>query len=158
MSSTEEQTNPTSSADNSKGGIFGSNKDNKYITDHPEYPELYTKRAIHLFSAFFSTIFGTFLLLSNMKSKEYPFGRMVVILFGIAYTVLVIYVVNMMETPGLMALVWNSIGGFILKEGFWNKYIGKETMHRKKKIWKPLIISTLISIPFILAAIYNNSL
>lgn len=127
----------------------------KYITDDPNAPEFYSKRAITMFSALFSTIFGAVLLMSNLKAVDNRKGRFWVLVFGIIYTTLIIVVLNQFETNTNLALFFNIGGALILTEVFWNKQIGKELKHRKKKIWKPLIISIIITIPFILAIVYG---
>jgi hypothetical protein len=50
----------------------------------------------------------------------------------------------------------NGIGGWIMTQFFWNKYIGEETKYRTKPIWKPLIISLVITIPFLLTIIFGG--
>jgi hypothetical protein len=49
----------------------------------------------------------------------------------------------------------NTVGGLGLVSTFWNKYVGQETVYRAKPIWKALIISIIITIPFLLAIIYG---
>jgi len=111
-------------------------KGKKYVTDDPNAPEFYSKRAITLFSALFSTIFGAALLMSNLKAVDNKTGRFWVLIFGIIYTTLIIIVLNQLETNTNLALFFNFGGALILIEVFWNKQIGKEQKHRKKKIWK----------------------
>ncbi len=132
------------------------NKENKYFTDDPNAPELYTKTAITMFSTVFSTIFGAVLLMSNLKAVNNKQARFWVLIFGIGYTAVIITVVNQFRTNTNLALLFNFGGALILTEFFWNKHIGKEQKHRKKKIWKPLIISIIITIPFILAIVYGK--
>ena len=134
---------------------FFENKEKKYITDDPAAPEFYSKRAITIFSAIFSTIFGAVLLMSNFKSLGNKKGALGVLIFGIIYTTLVIIVGNQLKSNINFGLVFNFLGAFVLTEIFWNKQIGKEQKYRKKKIWKALIISICISIPLLLAAIYG---
>jgi len=126
----------------------------KFVTNNPEHPIYYTKLSIRIFSVLSSPLFGSFLLLSNLQKNKNSYPRILIFLFGLSFTILSIYIVNNMEQPGAFHLVLNSIGGSILSEYFWNKNIGKETYHRKKKIWKPLIIFILISLPFIISQIY----
>jgi len=91
-----------------------------------------------------------------LKSVDNKKGRFWVLAFGIFYTTLIVIVVNQLETNTNLALVFNFGGALILTEIFWNKQIGKEQKYRKKKIWKPLIISIIITIPFILAIVYGE--
>ena len=131
------------------------NKNKKYITDDPDAPELYTKTAITLFSALFSTIFGAALLMSNMKTMGKNSSRFLVLAFGVIYTAIIIFTNEKIGTHSSMVTVFNLIGAAILTEIFWNHQLGKKLKHRKKKIWKPLIISIIVTIPFLLAIIYG---
>ncbi|PIB37508.1 hypothetical protein BFP72_11165 [Reichenbachiella sp. 5M10] len=125
------------------------------MTDDPDAPELYTKTAITLFSALFSTIFGAALLMSNMKTMGRSSSRFLVLAFGVVYTAIIIFTNEKIGTNSSLVTVFNLVGAVILTEIFWNHQLGKELKHRKKKIWKPLIISIIITIPFILALIYG---
>ncbi|QXP78713.1 MULTISPECIES: hypothetical protein [Winogradskyella] len=129
-------------------------KDN--ITDDPNAPELHSKKVIMVFSGLFSTIFGAVLLMYNMKQTDNQNGRIQVLIFGILYTIITLVVVNLLNIGGNIALIFNIAGGGILTEYFWNKFIGKEFEHRKRSWVKPAIISVLITIPLILAAIYGQ--
>lgn len=129
---------------------IGSWKDN-FVTD-PNAPELYSQRAIWGFSTFFTVIFGAVLLSANLEDKK---KKWIVIAFGAFYTLGAIVVLNQLpRNTGLTFLV-NAAGAIILTSIFWDKYIGKQTKFRVKPIWKPLIISIIIMIPFILALLYS---
>ena len=132
------------------------NKKKDNITDDPNAPELHSKKVIMVFSGLFSTIFGAVLLMYNMKQTENKTGRIQVLIFGILYTIATLVVVNLINISGNIALIFNIAGGGILTEYFWNKFIGKNFEHRKRSWIKPAIISVLIIIPFILAAIYGQ--
>ena len=132
------------------------NKKKNNITDDPNAPELHSKKVIMVFSGLFSTIFGAVLLMYNMKQTDNQTGRIQVLVFGILYTIITLVVVNLLNIGGNIALIFNIAGGGILTEYFWNKFIGKEFEHRKRSWIKPAIISVLITIPLILAAIYGQ--
>lgn len=128
-----------------------------YLTDDPNAPELHSKRVITVFSAIFSTIFGAVLLMYNMKQTKNEKGRIQVLIFGILYTILIILIVNALKTSFNISIILNLIGAYILNEYFWNKFIGKEFLYRKRSWVKPAIISVIIMIPFILAIIYGGT-
>ncbi|WP_227873963.1 hypothetical protein [Flavobacterium nackdongense] len=48
----------------------------------------------------------------------------------------------------------NLIGGLVLSEFYFGLYIPKEQIFESKKIWKPLLISLIITIPLLASAIY----
>jgi hypothetical protein len=125
----------------------------KNIVKDPDAPELYSPRAIWGFSIFFTVIFGAVLLFVNLKNKK---AKWVVIGFGLLYTSLVIIIMNFIPQPNAgLSVGLNGGGGLLLTNLFWDKYVGRETKFRAKPIWKPLIISILITIPFALAFIYS---
>ncbi len=135
---------------------FEEEKKKNNITDDPNAPELHSKRVIMVFSGLFSTIFGAVLLMYNMKQTDNSNGRIQVLVFGILYTIVTLVVVNLLNIKGNIAIIFNIAGGGILTEYFWNKFIGKEFEHRKRSWIKPAIISVLITIPLVLAAIYGQ--
>jgi hypothetical protein len=115
-------------------------------------PILYSKMAIRGFCVFFSTIFGAVLLSSNIGDTK---NKLMVVGFGIIFTAFTIAVANIVPTSIYYVMILNTAGGLALTSTFWEKYVGKETKYRAKPIWKPLIISVIISIPFLLALIYG---
>ncbi|MBX2967721.1 MAG: hypothetical protein KF845_16385 [Cyclobacteriaceae bacterium] len=121
------------------------------VTD-PNAPLFYSKGAITAFSLFFSTIFGAVLLSSNINDTK---RKWIVIGFGIIYTTVSIIILNLIPPNTFYVLLLNTAGGLGLTSTFWDKYVGKETKYRAKPIWKPLIISIIITIPFLLAIIYG---
>ena len=126
------------------------------IPDDPNAPELHSKRVIMVFSGLFSAIFGAVLLMYNMKQTDNKKGQNQVLVFGILYTIATLTIITLLDIRGNIALIFNIAGGGILTEYFWNKFIGKEFKHRKRSWIKPAIISVIITIPLILAAIYGH--
>ncbi|MBS1542307.1 MAG: hypothetical protein JST14_01630 [Bacteroidetes bacterium] len=124
----------------------------KNTVTNEEAPLFYSQRAIWGFSTFFTVIFGAVLMASNIKEKE---KKWIVIGFGILYTTIAIAVLNLLPQNTSLTIGVNAGGALVLTSTFWNRYIGKETKYRVKPIWKPLIISILITIPFLLAIIYS---
>lgn len=116
-------------------------------------PQLYSKRVIMAFSVLFSTIFGAAILMSNMKQLRNTKARLQVLLFGILYSVGQVFTINSMSSTNL-SIPLNILGGMILNEYFWNRYIGKEREYLKKSWLKPAIISGLITVPFLLGLIF----
>jgi len=121
------------------------------VTD-PSAPLLYSKAAIRGFCIVFTTLFGAVLLSSNITDTK---KKWIVVGFGIIYTALTALIVNLISTNTFWVLLLNTAGGLGLTTTFWDKYVGNETKYRAKPIWKPLIISVVITIPFLLALIYG---
>jgi hypothetical protein len=118
------------------------------------FPILYSKRAIQGFTIFFSTLFGTVLLMSNLKKMNKPKARVEVLVFVISYTFLTILLLDYLPKTFFLTMVFNLIGYAILVEYFWNKNLGKELQHQKKQISKPLIISFAILVLLVFLQFY----
>lgn len=125
----------------------------KNVVTDPNAPLFYSPRAVWGFSVFFSTIFGAVLLASNLENKKH---KWIVIAFGIALSLLAIVVGNAVEGKFHFVLGLNIGGALGLNTTLCNKYIGKDVKFRAKPIWKALIISLVITAPFILALIYSQ--
>ena len=131
-------------------------ENNSLITDETleNDVKIYSKKAIWGFSLFFAPIFGGFLLRQNLIDIKKKKEANIVLLYSIGFTVLTILIVSSKEniTSSLTYLL-NMIWGAILSEYFYIKYFPNEN-YKYKKIWKALLISIIITIPFVLAMIY----
>lgn len=126
------------------------------LTGTDEIVKIYSKRAVWGFSIFFTTIFGGILLMQNLLSLNKKKQAYQVLAFSILYTALGIYLANISETPNTsINFAVNAVGGIILTEFFFKRYVPDESNLPKKKIWKALIISILITLPFAFAIIYS---
>lgn len=122
------------------------------VTDQ-DAPELYSQRAIYIFSILLSVFFGSFLLAENCKlvgRKKWP-----VLLFGFVYTALSIVILTYFDIKSGGTIVFCITGAYILSDFFWNSYIGSDTKYRVKSVKKPTIIGLIISVPIIIAFIYT---
>ncbi|MDD4968970.1 MAG: hypothetical protein PHT07_06035 [Paludibacter sp.] len=119
------------------------------LTGTEEIVKIYSKRAVWGFSIFFTSIFGGVLLMQNLFALQKKKEAYQVLAFSVVYTALSIYILNLFATPntGSTYLV-NAIGGLVLSEFFFKRNIPDENILPKKKIWKALIISLIIMIPF----------
>jgi hypothetical protein len=140
------------SAEDEDDNLFASDSWKKSVVTDPNAPLLYSKGAIRAFSLVFSTIFGAVLLSSNIDNNK---KKWIVIGFGILYTALTIVIVNLIPSNTIYVLLLNTAGGLGLTSTFWDKFVGQDTKYRSKPIWKPLIISIVVTIPFVLAIIYG---
>lgn len=110
-------------------------------------PNLYSKLLIRMFSLFFGTLFGAILLIINLRITKHKKGLIQVIIFGISYTGIRFLILNRIGVHSNYSIIINLVGGFILTEYFWNKFIGRTTEHEKKDWIKPTLIALLIIIP-----------
>ncbi len=123
-----------------------------------EKKKIYSEKTIWGFSLFFSSIFGGVLLMQNLKDINKTKEAYTVLGLSVLFTIITIIVVNIPEnTISSLPLIMNMLGGGILSKYFFPKYFPNEEMelYEMKPIWKPLLISILITIPFILALIYS---
>lgn len=121
-----------------------------------DLPAYYSNRAVYFFSIFFSVIFGAVLLATNIWDNKT--ARWNVIGFGVLYTLAAVTILNVFAITSVWSILINAIGGSILAGYFWNKYLGSSMKYQTKPIWKPLLISLLISLPFVAAMLYTMKL
>jgi len=96
--------------------------------------------------------------MSNLKEMNKPKARMEVLVFGITYAILSSFILNYLPKIFFLSIIFNIIGYVILVEYFWNKSLGKDLKYKKKQIWKPLIISILLSLIMLFIIISNNEI
>ena len=115
-------------------------KNNPYITDDSEAPLLYTKKTIQIFSAIFSTLFGSIMLAINInKYAKNKIISTLIVIIGLSFVVLLSWISNYVDLSSGLTIAINGLLGVLITELFWNKYIGK-IKYRKKSIVVPLII------------------
>ena len=117
-------------------------------------PTLYSQRVIYTFSILFTVIFGGILFAINLKEVDKKNGIAPVIIFAVIYTALSVYILELINSglPGTVVLA--AVGGLVINNLFWNKYIGKNTEYHKKSYTKPLIIALLIFTPLLALTIW----
>ena len=129
--------------------------ENSFEIEQNEIPKFYSKKAILGFSIFFSSIFGGILLMQNLKDIGMKKEAKTVLNTSIILTLLPFLLAWLMEKEvSTYTLLANIIGGVVLSEFYFGLYIPKEQIFERKKIWKPLLISLLITIPLLASVIY----
>jgi hypothetical protein len=132
-------------------GLFSSPDWKINITTDPDAPKLYSRLAVWIFSISFSVICGGILLSINLKKTGNKKAILQVMAFSIVYTALLIIALNQLEKRStVLTLGFNAIGGFVLSNLFWGKYIGKDLKYRTRASWLALIIGISITAFFIL--------
>ena len=126
------------------------------LTGTDEIVKIYSKKAVWGFSIFFTTIFGGVLLMQNLRDLNKKKEGYQVLVFSILYSALGIYLASLTETANTsMNFAVHVVGGIILTGFFFKRYVPDESNLPKKKIWKALIISLLIILPFVVALILS---
>jgi len=111
-----------------------------------ESVSLYSRSAVFGFSLFFSTIFGSILLMINLRRLGEKRKGYEILLLGIAYAILSSVLVDLAGANLVLSLVLNVLGGYLMSTYFWAKYIGLEFSHEKQSILIPLILGIAMSL------------
>ena len=121
-------------------------------------PTLYSDKVIYVFSVLFTVLFGGILFAINLKEIGNKKGIAPSVIFSLLYTVLSIYILDLINASSGIGLIFSGIGALILNKIFWNKYIGKDIAYHKKSFVKPLIIALIIFTPLIILIIWASSI
>lgn len=138
--------------------LFSSRKQwKKNVVEDENAPLFYSERAIYLFTVLFSVLFGSVLLANNIGTTETRKGRAEVVIFGIIYTGLQVFILSMIPRHSGLTIAFSICGAMILNSFFWKRYIGENTRYRARAVWKPLVIALLITIPLLILTIYSGN-
>ncbi len=128
----------------------------KPVTIGADAPSLYSDKLIYRFSIFFSVLFGGILFAINLKQVDKEKGIIPVIIFSITYTLLGVYILEILHLNSFGKLVVNAIGGLIINHLFWSIYIGKGLEYKRRSYKKPLLIALIIFIPLFVLTIWSR--
>ena len=135
------------------------NWDKNSVEDHNAI-ELFSQLAIWCFSIIFGVIFGSFILALNFKKLNRSKLSIIVVVFGILYTVFQVLAIDYLQEINFfirnLTYGFSAFGALILHY-FWENYIGKEIAYRKKSILLPSILCILIYIPIVYLMYLNKS-
>jgi len=121
--------------------------------------KIYSRKAIWGFSIFFSPIFGGILLMRNLAALGKKKIANLILILSVVYTVITFIIVNIPEESiSALTMGFNFAGGYVLSEYFYKLHIPNADEYPKKKIWKALIISIIITLPIVLALIYSMNM
>ncbi|CDF78579.1 conserved hypothetical membrane protein [Formosa agariphila KMM 3901] len=110
-------------------------------------PELYSKKLILVISILFSTLIGSILLISNLKKVGHRQGMIQVIIFSCFYLFVPVTLISTLNINPQFAILANVLGGYILTEYFWNKFLGKAVEYKKRDWSRAVLIILAITIP-----------
>ena len=126
------------------------------VKDDETLPAYFSQQSIYIFTILFSVLFGSVLMGSNLYHTEHKKVVVNVVLFGIVYTTLQIWLLSLIPRNTIFVFAASGLGAIILNGYFWKQYIGAETKYRSKPIWIPLAIAIAILIP-IAWVVFNYS-
>ncbi|MGZ4056237.1 MAG: hypothetical protein ACXVPU_04800 [Bacteroidia bacterium] len=130
------------------------NRWKKNVVDDLEAPQYYSEKAIYSFAVFFGVLFGSVLMAINLNNTENKKGIIEVIVFGIVFTALQIFILSAIPQNSGLTLIFSLGGAFVINNYFWKKYIGGETKYRTRPIWIPLITGILMCVIIFLGIFY----
>lgn len=125
-------------------GLFSDRDKNNFIED-PDAPLLFSRRAIYGFSVFFSVVFGSIMLAINVSKTAGKGKAVLVVLFGLVYTVVTILIAETLKLNSGLGVVISLLGAVLIETLFWNRFIGNATLYRKRPIWVPLAIAVVLA-------------
>jgi hypothetical protein len=120
-------------------------------------PLFYAPNTIWLFTICFGTLAGAILLSIDLYNYRAKNNALYVLLFAIPYNIFTatIFGVNARLMPVFIvfAVLFNAVGGVVLNNFFWRRYIGKHTQYRAKTYTVPLLICILLMVVSTIAII-----
>lgn len=128
--------------------------ENQYNTTNNEQQQplvpLYSSWSMVVFSIFFSSLFGAYLLRANLLAVGNKSAANSLSIFAILYFIATV-VISMIPNPPIptVGFIMNWIGGNILAYHFYKQLIPEHALHPRKPIWKVLLGSLLISLGLI---------
>ncbi len=122
---------------------------------NPESPAYYSKRAIYLFSFFFSVLFGSVLMSINLRNTKTSEGVWEAIAYGIIFCGAQMWILSLLPDSTVLTFLSSGFGAMLMNYLFWGKYIGDDTTYTAKSIWKPLAVAAIIFIPITLLLFYS---
>lgn len=141
----------------SRPGLFNNDYKNSIVKD-PDAPQMYTRRALYVFTVLMGALFGSIMLAINAGKTEKKTAILWVMLFGIGFSALQYYVITVTHanSPASLQIAGGIISAYCLDYIFWRLFIGYSTFYRAKPIWMPLIIAVLLFALIIAAAILGK--
>ena len=127
-------------------------------SEAPQLPKIYSKRAIMAFSVFFAPIFGGILLRQNLVDiGNKPAGNFILTLAIFLSVLTMVIVSSLPPQASLVAPLLNLVWAAVLAEFFYRKFFPGQT-YEYKPVWKALIISVLVIIPFLIIVLSGSGI
>ena len=150
MEQNPQYTNTTATLSNEEISIFD---------DLKPVPVYYSEKAIYIFSALFSTLFGAILLAINLNTAGQKKAAWQAVIVGSLYAIVLTWGLSYFPKNNAgIALGLNGMGGYMLRQFFWPKYLGKDVIYTKRSVLIPAIIGVLIATIAVIAVIYTTGL
>ncbi len=135
------------------------NEEISIFDDLKPVPVYYSEKAIYVFSALFSTLFGAILLGINLTTAGQKKPAWQAVILGLLYAIALTWGLSYFPKNNAgIALALNGIGGYLLRQYFWTKYLGNNVIYTKKSILVPAIIGILLAVIVVAAIFYTAGL
>jgi hypothetical protein len=130
---------------------------NNVVVEDPAAPQLYSRKAIYLFTFFFGALFGSIMLAINSRKVNNSKGVLLALAFGIPVTILQIIAAEYIKaSASSYGFFWGLVSAFIMDYVLWPRVIGTATFYRTKPIWVPLIIGLVFLALLVTAALMGQ--
>lgn len=118
-------------------------------------PRYYSEKAVYVFSILGGALFGSILMAINLKNSPTRKGVSPVLLFGVAFTVVQVIIMNFVPDRASSSLnIAFGIGaGLSIRQFFWRKYIGLNAIYNKRSVLVPTLILVGLFLIIILSVI-----
>lgn len=137
-------------------GLFAANwKLN--IVDNYDAPELYSRKAIYIFTVFCSVLFGGALMFVNLGKMKNTKGQINVVIYSVLYLLVSIFIQIQFERNTIVSLFFNVLGSFMLYNYFWAKYIGAQTQYKPISVTIPVIAAIVFVMLLIAFRLYGGN-
>ena len=117
---------------------------------------LYSKRAILIFSALFSTIAGGAMMAQNLRDIDQPAAARTALWGSIGYTLLLLWATSILPGKGggtFLPFLIGYAGSWGL-EAYFSKFLANRDSFPVKSIRKPLLICLVIFTPIVALVLY----
>lgn len=125
------------------------------VDETTSVPRYYSEKAVYAFSVLGGALFGSILMAINLKSSPTKKGVSAVLLFGVAYTVVQIIIMNFVpdRASSTLNIVFGLGAGLCIRQFFWQKYIGTTAVYDKRSVLVPALILIVLVLLVLLSFI-----
>lgn len=118
-----------------------------YVTIDPNAPALYSQRGIQWCSGLFIPLFGAAMLAANIRRLNKTNGIAEIIILSMLFTGVLIWLSTFIDGAGRGIFIpLNFLGGFFIRTYFWDQYIGRTTLYRKRSVAYPVLIGVILPV------------
>jgi len=118
--------------------------------ENPSIPSYFSKKAIFLFSLFFSVLYGMIILSLNLHIRR---EKSIVIGFGLTFLIAQLIFVNMFPIHIWYHVGLHVLGCAVISTQLWKRYIGINGLYKRKAVDVQIFLGLVLS-TFLMRAIH----